>query len=48
MDALLLLYLFMTLRRREVVDLACLRSLSSYLWLFLILAVTIEGLEILN
>jgi Ni/Fe-hydrogenase subunit HybB-like protein len=45
---LLVLYLVMSWWRRERADEACVRALSQYLWLFLILAVTLEGLEILQ
>lgn len=48
MAALILLYLFICWRRGERPDRECVQTLSRYLWLFLVLAVTLEGLELLQ
>lgn len=45
---LILLYLVICWRRGERPAADCVRSLSQYLWLFLVLAVTLEGLELLQ
>lgn len=46
--ALVLLYQFICWWRKERPDGECLRALSRYLWLFLVLAVALEGLELLQ
>jgi len=46
--AVVVLYLFICWRRREVPDQDCVRALSRYLWMFLVLAVSLEGLELLQ
>ncbi len=46
--ALIVLYLFGCLRRGQWPDVDCVRALSRYLWMFLVLAVTLEGLEVLQ
>ncbi len=46
--ALLLLYLFVCGRRGITSDVDCIRALSRYLWMFLVLAVSLEGLELLQ
>ena len=46
--ALILLYLFISWRRGESTDADCVRALSRYLWMFLVLAVSLEGLELLQ
>ena len=44
--ALILLYLFIAWRRGEPADSDCVRALARYLWLFLVVAVTLETLEV--
>ncbi|MCP4190053.1 MAG: polysulfide reductase NrfD [Planctomycetaceae bacterium] len=44
--ALILLYQFICWRRGVRPDLECVRSLCRYLWIFLVLAVTLETLEV--
>jgi predicted membrane protein len=46
--ALLALYLFICWRRKVTPDAACIRSLSLYLWVSLIVAVSLEMLELLH
>lgn len=46
--ALLLLYLGMCWRRKELPEPSCVRALAQYLWTFLVLAVALEGLELLQ
>jgi Ni/Fe-hydrogenase subunit HybB-like protein len=46
--ALVLLYLFLCWRRGESPDTECVRALAKYLWMFLVLAVALEGLEVLQ
>ncbi|HIF30927.1 MAG TPA: polysulfide reductase [Planctomycetaceae bacterium] len=46
--ALVVLYLFICWRRGERPDADCVRALSRYLWMFLVLAVSLEGLELLQ
>ena len=46
--ALLALYLFICWRRKVTPDTACIRSLSRYLWVSLIVAVSLEMLELLH
>ena len=46
--AMILLYLFISVRRGVSADVDCIRTLGGYLWLFLFLAVTLEGLELLQ
>ena len=48
MAALILLYRFSCWWRGVAVEVACLRALARYLWLFLVAAVTLEGLELLQ
>ena len=45
---LVVLYIIISKLRRKAVDDNCLRSMMHTLWLFLVLAVTLEGLELLN
>jgi len=45
---LVLLYMLISKLRRQPVDDECLRSMMRTLWLFLVLAVTLESLELLN
>ena len=45
---LVLLYLFICRRRGVTPDADCIRALSRYLWMFLVLAVALEGLELLQ
>jgi len=45
---LILIYKVSCWVRRKKIDLACLNSLNSYLWIFLILATTLELLEVLH
>jgi Ni/Fe-hydrogenase subunit HybB-like protein len=45
---LVVLYVVISKLRRKPVDDECLRSMMHTLWLFLVLAVTLEGLELLN
>jgi Ni/Fe-hydrogenase subunit HybB-like protein len=44
--ALILLYQFICWRRRVAPDANCVRALSRYLWVFLVLAVSLETLEL--
>ena len=46
--ALIVLYLFMCWRRNVTPDAACVRSLSRYLWSSLIIAVSLEMLELVH
>jgi formate-dependent nitrite reductase membrane component NrfD len=46
--ALIVLYLFICGRRRVTPDADCVRAMSTYLWGFLILAVSLEMLELLH
>ncbi|MGY8771419.1 MAG: NrfD/PsrC family molybdoenzyme membrane anchor subunit, partial [Pirellulales bacterium] len=46
--ALILLYLFISKRRGVAADPECVAAMARYLWLFLVMAVTLEGLEILH
>ena len=46
--ALVVLYLFLCWRKSEEPDAECVRALARYLWMFLVLAVTLEGLELLQ
>jgi Ni/Fe-hydrogenase subunit HybB-like protein len=46
--ALVLLYQFICWRRGEAPDANCVRSLTRYLWLFLVLAFTLEMLELIH
>lgn len=46
--ALVVLYLFICWWRKERADGACVQALSRYLWMFLVLAVALEGLELLQ
>ncbi|MEZ6127142.1 MAG: NrfD/PsrC family molybdoenzyme membrane anchor subunit [Planctomycetaceae bacterium] len=46
--ALIALYLFLCRRRQVSPDAACLRSLTQYLWVALIVAVTLEMLELVH
>ncbi len=46
--ALIVLYLFISWRRRTPPDLACLRAMSHYLWISLVIAVSLEMLEMLH
>ncbi len=46
--ALILLYRFSCWWRGVAVEVTCLRALARYLWLFLVVAVTLEGLELLQ
>ncbi|MCA9262276.1 MAG: polysulfide reductase NrfD [Planctomycetales bacterium] len=46
--ALVVLYLFICWWRGEQPDDNCVRALARYMWLFLVLAVTLEGLELLQ
>ncbi|PHS17690.1 MAG: polysulfide reductase [Blastopirellula sp.] len=46
--ALILLYLFISKRRGVAADPKCVASMARYLWLFLVMAVTLEGMEILH
>ena len=46
--ALLVLYLWFCWRRKITADADCVRELSRYLWIALIVAVSLEGLELLH
>ncbi len=46
--ALIVLYLFLSWRRQVTPDAACVRSLARSLWLFLVIAVSLELLEIVH
>ncbi len=46
--ALILLYQFTCWRRGVAADADCVRALSRYLWMFLVLAVSLEGMELLH
>ena len=46
--ALIVLYLFLCWRRRVVADAECVRALSRYLWISLIVAVSLETLELVH
>lgn len=48
MGALILLYLFLSWRRGTPPDVNCVRALTRYLWLFLVLAVSLEMLELIH
>lgn len=48
MGVLVLLYQFLCWRRGESPDAGCVRSLTRYLWLFLVLAFTLEMLELIH
>jgi Ni/Fe-hydrogenase subunit HybB-like protein len=45
---LILLYQFICWRRGVTADAACVRELALHLWIFLVLAVSLEGLELLH
>ena len=45
---LMLLYLFICWRRKVTPDTDCVHALTRYLWIFLVLAVSLEGLELLQ
>ena len=45
---LIVLYQFICWRKGEPADKDCVAALAQYLWLFLVLAVTLEGLEVLQ
>ncbi len=46
--ALILLYQFISWRRGETADRECVGALARYLWMFLVLAASLEGLELLQ
>ncbi len=46
--ALIVLYLFISWRRRTPPDITCLRAMSHYLWISLVIAVSLEMLEMLH
>lgn len=46
--ALVVLYIFVCWKRGQACDVKCLRALSRYLWMFLAVAVSLEGLELLH